>query len=66
MVSIKLTKNLYQKLYALSKNKYAKGFYIKKAFSKYLDRLDLYISLKRISNPNRKTITTEELVKIIL
>lgn len=41
-----------------------KSYYICEALTKYLEDMeDTYIALKRISNPRRKLLTTEELLK---
>ena len=40
------------------------SFYIREAFSQYMDDLeDKYISLERITSPNRKLLTTQEVLK---
>jgi len=42
----------------------SKSFYIREALLKYIDDMeDLYISLERIASPQRKFLTTEEVLK---
>ena len=65
MTSIRLPEELSNRLENLSLITHRpKSFYIKQALYQYMDDLeDGYIALERISNPNRKILTTKEVLK---
>lgn len=65
MTSIRLPEKLDDRLTQLAAaTKRSKSFYIKEALIQYLDDLeDTYIALERMSDPDRKFYTTEQLLK---
>ncbi|MFO0389193.1 MAG: ribbon-helix-helix protein, CopG family [Alphaproteobacteria bacterium] len=65
MTSVRLPENIDTRLDQLcALTKRSKSFYIKEALTHYLEDIaDGYIALDRISRPNRKLLTTKELLK---
>lgn len=65
MTSVRLPENLDAQLEQLcSLTKRPKSFYIKEALTRYLEDIsDYYIAMDRLSRPNRKFLTTKELLK---
>jgi len=65
MTSVRLPEEMESKLNRLCALTHrAKSFYIIEALAMHLDDLeDTYIALERISNPKRKFLTTEQVLK---
>jgi len=65
MTSVRLPENIDVQLEHLcGLTKRSKSFYIKEALTRYLDDIsDYYVAVDRISRPNRKFLTTKELLK---
>ena len=65
MANVRLPEKMEQQLTELCALTHrTKSFYIKEALSKYLEDMgDVYISLERISQPERTIISTEEILK---
>ena len=65
MTSVRLPENIDAKLEKLcAKTKRPKSFYIREALERYLeDVADYYVAMDRLSRPNRKFLTTKELLK---
>ena len=64
MTSVRLPEAIDLRLSELCKTtKRSKSFYIKEAISQYLEDIaDSYIALDRVSRPNRKILSTDELI----
>ena len=67
MLSIRLSEELETKLNELSsKTQRSKTFYVIKALEKYLTDLeDTYIALDRIMQPNRRFLSSKEVLKAL-
>lgn len=67
MISVRLPQELEDRLNALCKEtKRSKGFYVKEALITYLEDLeDAYIAMQRLSDPNAKYYTSEEVSAMI-
>lgn len=65
MTSVRLPEKIDAQLAHLCElTKRSKSFYIKEALERYMeDMSDYYVALERISRPNRKFLTTKELLK---
>lgn len=65
MTSVRLPENIEIRLEHLCDiTKRSKSFYIKEALERYLEDIaDYHIAVDRITKPNRKFITTKELLK---
>ena len=65
MTSVRLPDNIDMQLDQLcTMTKRSKSFYIKEALTRYLEDIsDYYIAMDRLSRPNRKLLTTKELLK---
>jgi len=65
MTSVRLPENIDTQLEHLCAiTKRSKSFYIKEALTRYMeDMSDYFVALDRISRPNRKFLTTKELLK---
>lgn len=65
MMSVRLPENIDTQLEHLcSLTKRSKSFYVKEALTRYLEDVsDYYIAMDRLSRPNRKLLSTEELLK---
>lgn len=65
MVTVRLSADIEKKLNKLTKaTMRPKSFYIKEALERYLDDMeDFYIALDRLSKPDPRYYTTEELKK---
>ncbi len=65
MTSVRLPDNIDLQLAQLcAMTKRSKSFYIKEALTRYMeDMADYYIAIDRLSRPNRKFLTTKELLK---
>lgn len=64
MASIRLPEEIESRLNNLCQLTHrSKSFYVKEALSRYLEDMeDAYIALDRIARPNRKLLTTEEIL----
>ncbi|MFN9108597.1 MAG: ribbon-helix-helix protein, CopG family [Bacteroidota bacterium] len=65
MTSVRLPENIDAQLASLcALTKRSKSFYIKEALTRYLEDIsDYYVAMDRMSRPNRKFLTTKELLK---
>jgi RHH-type rel operon transcriptional repressor/antitoxin RelB len=64
MLSIRLPEELENKLNFLAdKTQRPKSFYVKEALERYMEDMeDTFISLDRIARPNRKSLSSEEVL----
>ena len=65
MVSIRLSQDLSSRLENLSKLTHrAKSFYVKEALNKYMDDMeDIYESIERIVDQDKKLLSSDEFLK---
>jgi len=65
MASIRLPENIEAQLdHLCALTKRSKSFYVKEALAQYLEDIsDYYIAMDRIARPNRKFLTTKEVLR---
>ena len=65
MTTVRLPEDIESRLIKLAKfTNRPKSFYIREAIKRYLEDMeDIYLSLERMTNPKRKLLTTDEILK---